>query len=160
MQSFLELSLLDYLTTLLRDAKVPSIRTKFDKVVHVGHSFGSILCYALAASYPGASDGIALTGFSLDTDFIPAFIYSGNLVSANSLPGLKSYADGYLAFGDPSSLQTGYLGPNQFDPEILLAITSARQPATIGELLTLGAVISVPNTFEGPVLVVTGGMRW
>ena len=156
-QSWLEVASLEYLTKLLRKAKVPGIRFKFDKVVHVGHSFGSIQSYGLAASQPDLTDGIVLTGFSMAATFAPWFGYGGNFVLANNVKSLGKYPDGYLAGGDLSSTQNNFFAPGQFDPDILSAAFAAGQPVTVGELLTLGGPVSTINNFGGPVLVITGG---
>ncbi len=153
----LEVSSLQYLTTLLREAKVPSISHKFNKIVHVGHSFGSVQTYGLTAQFPDITDGIALTGFSLNGSFIPFFGYGGNFVEANSVHALRAYPDGYLAAGDVSGVQSNFFAPNQFDPEILPAVAGAGQPVTVGELLTIPSPLQVSNAFKGPVLVITGG---
>ena len=43
---------------------------------------GSVLTYALVNAFPTISDGIALTGFSLNSSFTPVFIVGSNLVQA------------------------------------------------------------------------------
>ena len=69
-----ETSAIYELTMMLRKATLPSVPHAFTKVVHVGHSFGSALSYNLAASYPGASDGLILTGYSSNGSFFPATV--------------------------------------------------------------------------------------
>lgn len=49
---------------------------KPDKVVHVGHSFGSIVTNALVASHPTLSDGIVLTGFSQNFEWVGQWLVS------------------------------------------------------------------------------------
>ncbi|KAK8049570.1 hypothetical protein PG994_011300 [Apiospora phragmitis] len=56
-QSWLEVSALHALTTMLRENRISEIKAKFDKIVHVGHSFGSIQTYGLVAAYPDSSTG-------------------------------------------------------------------------------------------------------
>lgn len=105
------------------------------------------------------SDGIALTGFSAASQFVPYFLYGGQFVSAPTLPAGAgaSYANGYLAAGSNSSVQTNFFAPGMFDPDVLAAATETGQPVTVGELLTLAAPASAPNGYSGPVIVVTGG---
>lgn len=40
-QSFLEVEALAAVTRMLRNGSFPKVNTTFDKIVHVGHSFGS-----------------------------------------------------------------------------------------------------------------------
>ncbi|KAK6841961.1 hypothetical protein PG989_009500 [Apiospora arundinis] len=155
-QSWLEVSALHALTTMLRQNKIPEIKARFDKIVHVGHSFGSIQTYGLVAAYPESSDGIVLTGFSQNSNFLTYFLLGGNFVSANTITPLARYPAGYLAAGSVSGAQTCFFSPGQFDPLVLQAAASTGQPVTVGELLTIGGPSSTKNAFRGPAFVVTG----
>ena len=68
----LEVSALKALTDMLRAGKIQGV-PKFEKVLHVGHSFGSVQSYALTSQYPGISDGLGLTGFGQNGTFLPFF---------------------------------------------------------------------------------------
>ena len=59
---------------MLRAGTLPNVPHAFDKVVHVGHSFGSELSYELAAMYPNVTDGVVLTGFSANGSYVPQFV--------------------------------------------------------------------------------------
>ncbi|KAI0152500.1 Alpha/beta hydrolase family-domain-containing protein [Hypoxylon sp. NC0597] len=156
-QTGLEVAALHALTTQLRQTAVPGIEASYDKVLHVGHSYGSVQTWALTAMYEGISDGIVLTGFSEAGDFVPYFMLGGNYVLAHDAsPALASYPPGYLASADMTAVQIGFFAPGNFDPAILAATYRAGQPVTIGELMTLGGVTTGNNTFGGPVLIVTG----
>lgn len=149
-QAFLEVEALKALTDKLRAGSIPGAPS-FKKVVHVGHSFGSEHTYLLTAKYPGSSDGIALTGFSQNGSFVPFFELGGNFVG-----GVKGYVNGYLGAGDQSGVQTNFFSPGDFDPNILPFAFNTGQPVTIGELLTIGGETGTPNTFPGPVFIITG----
>ncbi|KAI1416738.1 hypothetical protein F5Y13DRAFT_177299 [Hypoxylon sp. FL1857] len=156
-QTGLEVSALHALTMQLRQVAVPGVDAFYDRVLHVGHSYGSVQTWVLAAMYGDVSDGIVLTGFSEVGDFVPYFMLGGNYVQASGLsPAFASYAPGYLASADVTAVQINFFAPGNFDPAILEASYVAGQPVTIGELMTLGGVTTGNNTFEGPVLVVTG----
>jgi pimeloyl-ACP methyl ester carboxylesterase len=58
---------------MLRNGTFPAANRTFNKVVHVGHSFGSAQTYALANLYPNLTDGIVLTGFSMNGSFVNSF---------------------------------------------------------------------------------------
>lgn len=155
-QALLEVDALRALTQAVRSGAVECVPA-FEKVVHVGHSFGSTHTYALTAMYPDISDGIALTGFSQNGTFLPYFQLGGNFIDVKENAALApKYDHGYLAAGNPSAVQTNFFSPGAFDPEILAFAAMTGQPVTIGELLTIGGETASPNHFAGPVIVVTG----
>lgn len=160
-QATLEIAALKALTKVARSQQLPGVMSLslFDKVVHVGHSFGSIQTFEMARQAPELSDGLVLTGFGLNGSFLPLFELGGNFVSVTTIPGLASqYVAGYLGAGNPSGVQTNFFSPGQFDPAALeLASGVLGQPVTIGELLTIGGAIGGVSQFSGPVLVITGG---
>ncbi|KAI4177132.1 MAG: hypothetical protein LQ343_000614 [Gyalolechia ehrenbergii] len=71
-----EMSALYELTIMLRNGTLPSVPQAFNKVVHVGHSFGSTLSVALAIMHPTASDGLILTGYSQNGSYLPTTVAS------------------------------------------------------------------------------------
>ena len=83
-QASLEVAATKQLTTMLRNGQFPSVPHAFSRIVHVDHSFGSGQTYALANSYPDLSDGIVLTGFSMNSSFIGDFLADANFMQANS----------------------------------------------------------------------------
>ncbi|KAL9079173.1 MAG: hypothetical protein Q9157_001924 [Trypethelium eluteriae] len=153
-QEPLEEAALHALTNMTRNGELPGIDCKFDKVVHVGHSFGSVISYSLTRDYPTASDGLILTGFSGNATFLAYFALGGNFVLANTIPHLSAYPAGYFAAGDASGVQTNFFAPGDFDPNILELGFQTQQPVTAGEILTIAA--SGVNHFAGPVIVITG----
>ncbi|ROV94044.1 hypothetical protein VMCG_08276 [Cytospora schulzeri] len=155
-QSYLEIAALYSLTQMLREGSIDGIDTGFDKVVHVGHSFGSIQSYSLAVLYPGASDGLVLTGFSQTSQFISFFSLGANLVLANSLPSFKDYPDGYIASGDKSAVHTNLFAPGEFDAALLDLAFASGKPVTVGEMLSLSGATAFENPLTGPVLIITG----
>ena len=154
----LEVATLNLLTNMLRNWTMPGDSTKYSKVIHVGHSFGSIQSYTLTVLYPSVSDGLVLTGFSQNSTFASYFVLGGNFIDANTVSALSSYPTGYLAVGDVTGVQINFFGPGDFDPNLLQLAFSTGEPVTPGELLTLGGLTGLPNLFKGPVLVITGGM--
>ena len=55
---------------MLRQGTLPHVPHAFTKIVHVGHSFGSIQSFALAALHPEVSDGLILTGWAANGSFV------------------------------------------------------------------------------------------
>jgi pimeloyl-ACP methyl ester carboxylesterase len=100
-----EVSALLQLNTMLREGKLPGIPHAFNKIVNVGHSFGSVQTYMLAAYHPNATDGIVLTGWSANATYWDATVASWNLEMARLNSPLRfgnmSYADvqAVLSFG-------------------------------------------------------------
>ncbi|EUC38798.1 hypothetical protein COCCADRAFT_81899 [Bipolaris zeicola 26-R-13] len=81
-QAQASLEALNSLTLQLRNGTICAIGRPFKKVIHVGHSFGSVLSYWLSAKYPSNTDGLILTGFSVSSQFLPYIIAGWNLHSA------------------------------------------------------------------------------
>jgi hypothetical protein len=153
-QMALEVAALSALTDKLRKGSIPGVRARYKSVIHVGHSYGSILSYSLASVSPSASDGLVLTGFSLESKLLDLFFYSANFVPAP--PVLPTYSNGYLAVGDAGALQVNIFAPATFDSNIIDFIAIDAQAVSAGELLTMRSFTSVSD-FAGPVLVITGG---
>lgn len=121
-QVLLEVAALKSLTDKIRAGSIPGI-PKFNKVLHVGHSFGSEETYALTAMYPDVSDGIALTGFSQNGSFVSYFLLGGNFVQANKNPALASYVNGYIAPADASGVQTNFFAPGDVSQYLRVLIS-------------------------------------
>ncbi|TDZ67917.1 hypothetical protein CTRI78_v002495 [Colletotrichum trifolii] len=153
-QGFLELAALKALTDKVRAGAVGG--RKFDKVVHVGHSFGSVHSYALTAAFPDISDGLILTGFSQNGSFLSDFLLGGAWIQANQVSALADYADGYLAPAYEGAVHVNFFAPDDFDPEILTVAYETGKPVTVGELLTIGGESASGNGFRKPVLIITG----
>ncbi|KAL4809580.1 Alpha/Beta hydrolase protein [Aspergillus unguis] len=164
-QAFLETASLAQITRLARNgsfAGIPptqgSSRPRFDKIVHVGHSFGSSQTYALTAMEPSISDGIVLTGFSVNSTFTPYFLAGANFQQAHlglPKPRNATYPPGYLVPANANANEFLFFYPGHFDPRILAFAEQSKKPVSVGELLTLGS-IPMQSPFRGPVLVVTG----
>lgn len=155
-QAALEIEALHALTVMLRAGSITGV-PKAQKVVHVGHSFGSIQTYALTSMYPSISDGIVLTGFSQNGTFVPYFALGSNFIEANQAAALSAYPNGYLAPASATGVQIDFFSPGMFDPAILALAFATGQPVTVGELLSLGSATASVNHFAGPCLIITGG---
>jgi hypothetical protein len=141
-----------------REGTLPGTNnTKFEKIIHGGHSFGSVLSNLLTTLYPDISDAIFLTGFSLNHTWQPQVIVGGNLVQANNISKFAQLQDGYVSVGDLSAGQLVFFAPGDFALEIFESAAESAVPIAMGELLNSEGYIGVNNTFAGPVLIVTGG---
>lgn len=158
-QSFLEIAALRAVTLMLRNGEFPGQCQNISKIIHVGHSFGALQTYALTAAEPDISDGIVLTGYSADAGFLSYFNAGANWMQAalNVPERHGNLPRGYFVTSGKNALQFEFLLPGYFDPGILDFAEAAKQPVTIGELLTLSAPTS--SAFAKPVLVFTGCER-
>jgi len=154
-QVALEVAALKALTDKLRAGEIPGV-PGFKKVLHIGHSFGSVQSYALSAMYPEITDGLGLTGFSQNGTFLPFFQLGGGFTQANLNPALSAFPNGYLAPATASAVQTNFFAEGDFDPKVLEVATMTGQPVTIGELLTIGGATGSKNPTKAPVLIITG----
>ncbi|KAE8360860.1 hypothetical protein BDV27DRAFT_167404 [Aspergillus caelatus] len=142
------------ITQMARNGSFPRVE-KPRKVVHVGHSFGSIQTYGLTAIYPTISDGIILTGFSPNASFQTLFLAGANFQQTHIQQPDSGYSPGYLSSSDISANQYLFFSAPYFDPGILPFAEATKQPVTIGELLTAGGAL-FSSQFTGPVLIITG----
>jgi pimeloyl-ACP methyl ester carboxylesterase len=154
-QAPVELAVLATLTQLLRSGKLsPQIPVPV-KVIHVGHSYGSQLSNALASAQPKLSDGLVLTGYSLDSTYQPWFLQStGFHLAKDIIPGRFANAStGFVTWGDKVANQFAFLTYPYFDPVVLDRAECGKMPITIGELLTLKLISPLSPKFTGPVMV-------
>lgn len=128
----------------------------FQKVVGVGHSFGSIITQAVTASSPSSLDGAVLTGFTANSSGLPAFISGSNLAiaSLNNPYRFDSLSSGYLVSGSAISNQIDFFHAPGFDPLILAAAEAQKGTVTLGEFFSLGAVGGVASNYTGAIAVV------
>lgn len=131
--------------------------TPSGRVIHVGHSFGSIMSNVLIAQNPELSDGVILTGFSHNSSFPPGFPISTNFhLAKENRPELwGNYSTGILTWGDELALQYNFLKHPYFEPEVLAKAEETKAPFSVSEFLTLWLPSLVAPNFTGSVLVST-----
>ncbi|KAI8623722.1 alpha/beta-hydrolase [Xylariaceae sp. FL1651] len=153
-----QLEILASLTNKLRAGSYTGKIGKPSNIVHVGHSFGSILTHQLIAQYPSISDGVILTGIGYNVTDFPAFFEAARLDIANTVsPGKYTGLDsGYLAFTDAVGNAQTFFNPADFDHEILWYTQYIAQPPAIVELISASASSLGAVNFTGPVLILTG----
>lgn len=105
-----EVEALNEVTKKLRAGSISEIDCSYEKVIHVGHSFGSVQSYWLSAMYPNNTDGVVLTGYSTAGEFLPYIVAGWNLHSARlnqpfrfgnaSATGVQALASQYGVQGD------------------------------------------------------------
>jgi pimeloyl-ACP methyl ester carboxylesterase len=166
-QAPLELEILRQLTLMARNGTLYSLAGKArpadaafsalktpQKIVHVGHSFGSILTSALIAKYSSLTDGAIITGFLLNqylgkagfTTFVVDY-------AATSSPPFNR-PSGYVV-SQKRGVQNIFFGGNPktaFTPEMLDYGNAIKQPITVGEIASSFQIIGLPApSFKAPV---------
>ncbi|KAK9343381.1 catalytic protein [Lipomyces starkeyi] len=155
-QSSIQLEIAHALIQSLRDGSFGGHR--FDNVVGVGHSYGSIQSVGVTAKYPKDLDAVVLTGFSTSTGGFGVIFADFNLAIANENQPLRfgDLPNGYLVTGSSISNQFAFFRYPHFDPKILALDEATKQTLTIGEAFTLTSPIMPAQGFTGPVDVVLG----
>ncbi|OAA58483.1 hypothetical protein SPI_06556 [Niveomyces insectorum RCEF 264] len=129
-------------------------RSKPDKVVHIGHSFGSVLTSAFIATYSNLTDGAIITGY----------VYGQYLASTGSVSFAVEYAaTGHPPFRRPSGyvvaqtvgIQNIFFGGNPataYTPELFDYGVSLKQPVPVGEFASAFHILNRPGgSFKAPV---------
>ncbi|KAJ9654826.1 hypothetical protein H2198_006181 [Neophaeococcomyces mojaviensis] len=159
-QTAVELAILTALTIIARAGGIPSQPAVPSNVIHVGHSFGSILTVALAATSPVLSDGIVLTGFSGLFAYQSNFLISTNLLIANHADPARfpatQYRNSYVTWPSAASNQYAFFAYPAFDPAVLTQAEATKQPFALGEIFSGPLIPSVAPAFKGPVLYIDG----
>lgn len=126
------------------------------RLVHVGHSYGSIATNLFLTNHPELSDAALLTGFLISPKAAGLKLEAGDFAYAAQLDPVR-FADrgsGYMAFGTLSSFQLDSLRRATLEPGVLLYYNETRQTVAVGELLSLTVGVGAPvKGFTGPVQV-------
>ncbi|KAL9110406.1 MAG: hypothetical protein Q9187_008058 [Circinaria calcarea] len=153
LQAPAEVSAIYKLTMMLRNGTLPQVPHAFDKIVHVGHSFGSLLSYELAVMYPAASNALILTGFSLNGSFLPETLANWNSKLARLNQPLR--------FGNISSsavraleqsLNASLFGLSLYFPELISVVQST-------DILDFTSGLQ-PGSFPQAANLPTGYLTW
>ena len=154
-QASTQVAVLTQLTQLARGGKLSSRIPKPEKVVHVGHSYGSLVSNALAAAQPSLSDGLVLTGFSHNSSFTSSFLWplSFHLAREENPRLFGGLSSGYLIWGDKYDNQAAFFNYPFFDTAVLEQAEKNKAPFALAELLSITAVPLAAPQFKGPVLV-------
>ena len=166
-QAPLELEILRQLTLMARNGTLYSLAEKVApddaafstmtnprKVVHIGHSFGSVLTSAFIANYGNLTDGAIITGY----------LFGQYLASTGSTTWSVEYAatssppydrpSGYVVC-KKDGIQNIFFGGDlktAFTPELLDYGNAIKQPAPIGELASAFWILGLHGpSFRAPV---------
>ena len=132
---------------------------KFDKVISVSHSYGSLVARAMATQYPDVKAGADAYIFTASSTTLLGFQAAGGLFRPRAASVVTPSECGHLPPGYveilPSSLrETVYSLPGDYDPEMLALDMQQPHVFAVGELATFKA--NTTSEFEGPVMYLTG----
>ncbi|KAI4213274.1 MAG: hypothetical protein LQ351_004015 [Letrouitia transgressa] len=133
----------------------------FEKIIHIGHSFGSVLTSAFLATYGNLSDAAVLTGYILNEHFAEMRKATFGLEYApqNNKTLFGDRPSGYLVDGTLGGFQTIFFstqadattGIGGFDAEVLDYAFSIRQTITTSEFLPPPLNLGAAPEFKGPL---------
>jgi pimeloyl-ACP methyl ester carboxylesterase len=129
----------------------------YDRVVLVGHSYGSWTSWIEATRYADV-DAIVLTGVSHRMPLATALPKARNLYPAILDPqfGLASGLDPTYITTVPGSRYELFYEPAPVDPAVLAYDEATKQTMTLGELSAFPAILYTPLDIRVPVLLVNG----
>lgn len=154
-QSPVEIEILRQINAQLRNGTIGN--TTFNKIIHVGHSYGSILGNGLAAIDNSSVDALILTGYSHNSSFNGQAIAGWSPVFAKNVSTLNaSLPNDYLSFRNIETAQFAFFKYPYYNETVLEQAYASVQPYTIGEIFTLGTTPNNATNFTGPVQIVTG----
>ncbi|KAJ3522899.1 hypothetical protein NMY22_g11684 [Coprinellus aureogranulatus] len=134
----------------------------FNGYIGIGHSYGSAQLTALASKHGNLLNGTILTGYSTSaTSASHSYATWTSTIAAESDPErFKGLPSTYTVSNNRMTVQQNFFTYPNYDPAVLDATTSGKQPATLGELLTILQPLPAGPTpypqYSNPVLVVTG----
>jgi pimeloyl-ACP methyl ester carboxylesterase len=149
---------LHQIVTAARDGGLAGIA--FDRVVLVGHSFGSILAGAEAGHHRDV-DAVVFTGhLGIDSGAMDNDPRAGAMFhSAADDPALAHLYglvdDGYITLRPEARIPTFYVAENA-DPQVLDLDEKIKGVMTVGELSDMGTAADAWDLIDAPVLALVG----
>ncbi|KAI9664215.1 MAG: hypothetical protein M1831_002394 [Alyxoria varia] len=155
-QSFAHVEVLHGLAQGLRQGKIAA--QPFEKIVGVGHSYGSTIQLANNAKYPADMDASVITGLSDTLEFLSGSVLSTTPAIANQDPSerFRGFADGYLVNPNSISMQQPFFRYPYYSQEVFEQQVAHKGTYSIGDEFTLAAIFKPAPDYTGPVDVVLG----
>jgi pimeloyl-ACP methyl ester carboxylesterase len=145
---------------LISAARSGAFGQAFDKVVIVGHSYGSVIAYGVGNRYPNQVDGVIITG--LQHEFDQAFLreFWANLHPAHEEGGrFEGLDSGYLT-SRPGQRHL-YYRSEAADPAVIALDEATKETFTMPDARTFPPVMAESKGILAPVLDVIGEYdRW
>ncbi|TKA83617.1 hypothetical protein B0A55_00436 [Friedmanniomyces simplex] len=105
-----------------------------------------------------SSDGIVLTGYSVNATWQRQFLISTNfhLARENQSQRFGDRGTGFVTWGDELANQYIFLSYPHFDPSVLAYAEANKYPFSVSEVLTGGVIPYNATAFTKPVLLISG----
>ncbi|XXH05293.1 hypothetical protein Hte_011718 [Hypoxylon texense] len=137
---------------------VPELNPKH--IVHVGHSYGSLLVTGLLTQHGDMSDAALLTGFLPDSTQmaqVPVATFEHEFAPAHDPVRFGQYSSGYIVLTSENTLQKVYFTQDTLDPELLTYTEKVKQPEAVA-LYASGGQASAQQgpAFGGPIQIIAG----
>jgi len=130
----------------------------FEKVLFVGHSYGSLVGNAHSANYPDDVDAYILTGYTSKLKpSIASIVVAGLFLPAAVVLPARFGKDGagYFAASSEDGANALFF-TNNSDPAFRESIWENRGTVTVGETITAFLSEDVASEYKGDVFVLTG----
>ncbi|KAK3318000.1 hypothetical protein B0H66DRAFT_477694, partial [Apodospora peruviana] len=154
------ISILTQLTKLVKQGLYVGDLGKPDKVVLLGHNFGSSAVFEAVSADIGLADGVVLTGFSVNKTYLNG-IDTGEALGVRiaALQSPKKWAkldSGYLTSVDVYSNVAIFFKAPDYDPAIAGYSEATKQPASVMEFLTSQAIgANPPLKYKGVAMIIS-----
>jgi hypothetical protein len=111
--------------------------------------------HGFAAQTPHLTDGLILTGYSVNGTWQPYPRISSlwNLIKDNQPDRFPHTSSGYLTWNGLGSNQFWFFHYPNFDFAVLKDAEAGKWPFTVGEQLTAGTITAPATSYTKPVLV-------
>ncbi|KAF6742460.1 hypothetical protein DFP72DRAFT_1105911 [Ephemerocybe angulata] len=131
-------------------------RKHFNRVVGVGHSYGSVTLFGLVEKYGNVLDAMVLTAFAPLGGFaFSAFAAVGwTIASVGDPKRFGSLPSSYMISEGLSNDQHSFFRYGNYEPAVLRSAFNAREASTLGEVLSAGGGPAL--NYTNPLLIVTG----
>ncbi|KAI1077226.1 hypothetical protein F5B20DRAFT_552789 [Whalleya microplaca] len=149
--------------TLLSSAKavsntVPEPNPKH--IVHVGHSFGSLLIAGLLTQHGNLSDAALLTGFlpnSTHLTDVPVATFEHDFAPVSDPVRFGKFGSGYIVLTSLNTLQKVYFTKESLDPALLIYTEEIKQPEAVALYASSQQAFANPGpAYTGPVQLIVG----
>ncbi|SPO20510.1 uncharacterized protein UTRI_00907_B [Ustilago trichophora] len=131
---------------------------KHEKIVGVGHSYGSVQTQAVTKERPELLDAVVLTGYTTNTTNLPGYLEAASYsIARNIFPDrLGDKPPTWLVTGSNASDIMGFFYPPNYSQASFDLSRATEQAVTLGAFATISAVGGEASNFTGPVHVVNG----
>jgi pimeloyl-ACP methyl ester carboxylesterase len=124
----------------LRNGNIQGV--KFDRIINVGHSFGSFGPIVNAVSQYGGVDGVILTGFlhNVNTEYANSALNSFYSAQLDPVLSNQNLPDGYLTTL-PGTRGSLYYNESNTDPQVIALDEQIKSTLTTSELASLASAV-------------------